>query len=529
MVLAATGELSFLDIQNEFGGTNPIGMDEYYSNGAYATSISGIPISGNEISFAVFRGKSKKVLIPITTSTAYYSSLTRVNGSSFAIIQAGIDPDVQLQMNSVSYNSQVTHVYAQHRLQDFSSVEINFEIYITTSSVADAIWFYMGQSLIPDSSRMEGDTGTGYQLIFEVYNSNTTIPRGINLFKNGSASALNYSTTSHIADAWLPVKIIYNKSATNTWAVYFNGINIINYSDPNHSTWLSNSGRFWGFGSRTGGATGSFYIRRVNVNVTPPMLLQYTKAEAISWVAPLTGNIRVLVVAGGGGAGGAIAGGGGGGGVVYNSALAVNKESAYALTVGAGGTAGGYASAPAPGNGGSSIFGSITAIGGGAGGMYGFVGGASGGSGGGGAGNATTSTITSGGAGTAGQGNAGGAGYVYGSGSFAVAAGGGGAGGVGANATAAPGGAGGAGGAGVANSITGVTVYYGGGGGGGARYAAGGQGGQGGGGNGASGSSGTTISNAVAGTNGLGGGAGGGANEASGQPGGSGVIIIAYP
>jgi hypothetical protein len=526
MVLQSSGAISFSDVQTEFGGTNPISMSEYYSDGPYATVVSGIPASANAINMSTFRGKSKQ--LPVTSSTTYYSDLTRVNGSSFNITQSGTNPDVQLQMNSSSYTGQVTHVYAQERLQDFSRVVITFEIFISSSSVADALWFYMGQTTTPSSSTSEGNTGTGYQLIFEVFNNNVTVPQGINLYKNNSTSAVNYSTTSHIASQWLQVAITYTKSTTNTWYVSFNGSNIINYSDPNHTSWLSNTGRFWGFGCRTGGSTGDFWIRRVNVNVTPPMLLQYTITGSTSWVAPFTGNVKALIVGGGGGSGGAIAGGGGGGGVTYVAAASVTKGTSYTLTVGTGGTAGGNVSGPAAGNGSNSQFNTYTSLGGGAGGIYSYSAGASGGSGGGGAGNATTSAVTSGGSGTSNQGNNGGNGFVYGAGSYSVGGGGGGAGGAGGNATS-QGGVGGAGGNGVASSITGSIVYYGGGGGGASRYSSGGTGGLGGGGNGASGSSGTTTSIAVAGTNGLGGGAGGGGNETNGQTGGSGIVILAIP
>lgn len=526
MVLQSSGAISFSDVQTEFGGTNPISMSEYFSDGMNATAVSGIPASANAINMGTFRGKSKQ--LPITSSTTYYTDLTRVNGSAFNIIQGGTDPNVQLQMNSSSYTGQVTHVYGQERLQDFSRVVITFEIFISSTSVADALWFYMGQTTTPSSSTTEGNTGTGYQLIFEVFNGNVTIPQGISLYKNGSTSAVNYSTTSHIASQWLQVAITYNKSSTNTWYVSFNGSNIISYSDPSHSTWLSNTGRFWGFGSRVGGSTGDFWLRRVNVNVTPPMVLQYTITGSTSWVAPLTGNVKALIVGGGGGSGGALAGGGGGGGVTYIASASITKGTSYTLAVGAGGTAGGNVSGPAPGNGSNSQFGSNVSLGGGAGGIYGYSGGASGGSGGGGAGNATSSSVTLGGSGTSNQGFAGGNGFVFGTGSLSVAGGGGGAGGSGSNATSS-GGQGGVGGIGIANSITGSAVYYGGGGGGASRYSSGGVGGLGGGGSGATGSSGTTTLVAVAGSNGLGGGAGGGGNETNGQIGGSGVVILAIP
>jgi hypothetical protein len=288
MVLQSTGPIKLSDIQTEFGGINPIVMNEYFSDISYALGVSGIPASGNPLNVGSFRGKARSV--SSTSNNTYYSDLTRLNGSSFTIVQSGTNPDVQLQMNSASYTSQVTHVYGQHRLQDFSALEINFEIFISSSAAADALWFYMGQSVTPDTTQYEGITGTGYQLIFEVYNA--PIPRGINLYKNGGTSAVNYSTTSHISSTWLPVKIVYKKSSTNTWSITFNGTNIINYSDPNHATWLANSGRFWGFGSRVGGETGNFYIRRLNVQIYSFSSHTFTNAGVTGSTGPTLSQCR---------------------------------------------------------------------------------------------------------------------------------------------------------------------------------------------------------------------------------------------
>jgi hypothetical protein len=62
MVLQSTGVISLENIQTEFGGANPIGLDEYYLNGAYTTGsgATGIPTSGG-ISLGSFYGKSKVV------------------------------------------------------------------------------------------------------------------------------------------------------------------------------------------------------------------------------------------------------------------------------------------------------------------------------------------------------------------------------------------------------------------------------------------------------------------------------------
>lgn len=243
-------------------------------------------------------------------------------------------------------------------------------------------------------------------------------------------------------------------------------------------------------------------------------------------------SVEVLVVAGGGG-GGTGGGGGGGGGVLYSSNYSVTPGAAITVTVGNGGTNtstwGGNG-----GQGGNSVFGNLTAIGGGAGGhRYSSPTQGLGGSGGGNAGGSSGSGTVTMANGTAGQGFAGGSSIVNGSTQEEPGGGGGGAGGPGANSTApvdtsnaaANSAAAGAGGIGVAYDISGTLTYYGGGGGGSNRNGVGASGGLGGGGAGGA--------SPVAGTNGLGGGGGGTGYSGYGgggtsAVGGSGVVIVRY-
>jgi hypothetical protein len=241
-------------------------------------------------------------------------------------------------------------------------------------------------------------------------------------------------------------------------------------------------------------------------------------------------SVQYLVVAGGaaGGAGfGGGAGGGGaggyrssvtgessGGGSSAESPITVQPLTAYTVTIGAGG-------APVNGNvlgtnGGNSVFGSITSLGGG--GASSQIAGASGGCGGGGG---ELSGVTAGGAGTSGQGYAGGTGNFSGGN---AGAGGGGAGAVGGNSSS---GAVGAGGIGVQSSITGTATYRAGGGGASGNGLPGSSGGLGGGGNGGPGSGGSgTVTSGAANTGGGGGGTYlAGAGTAGG---GSGIVIIRY-
>ena len=266
-----------------------------------------------------------------------------------------------------------------------------------------------------------------------------------------------------------------------------------------------------------------------------------------------------LVVGGGGGGGGANssargAGGGGAGGFLQGSTNLVSSD--YSVVVGAGGAGGANSSDlnELYGNSGAnSVFGSLTAFGGGPGSrgadnsstaLRAIGVGSGGGAGGGGA---NIIAGLSGDLGTPGQGTSGGASVNNTSSNPNGASNnrwaGGGGGGAGSEATSgdqAPKGdggdgfaKGGNGGSGAISTITGSSVTYAGGGGGGAVATAtfdspssiAGTGGSGGGGNGGAGNNGSSGANGV---NGLGGGGGGAASSGTGGNGGSGVVIVRY-
>lgn len=69
-----TTTVSLLDIQNEFGGTNPIGLNEYYNiSGSPTFNVTGIPSTG-QIDLNSFKGKSKPITsiqrtVNLTTGT----------------------------------------------------------------------------------------------------------------------------------------------------------------------------------------------------------------------------------------------------------------------------------------------------------------------------------------------------------------------------------------------------------------------------------------------------------------------------
>jgi len=239
-------------------------------------------------------------------------------------------------------------------------------------------------------------------------------------------------------------------------------------------------------------------------------------------VLPLTLSVDLLLVGGGGGGGGAYVatrgagGGGGAGGFRSLTAQSFSANTNYTVTVGAGGS--GVATATtngSPGN--ASVFGSLSAAGGGFGGGGGKASpntnGGNGGSGGGaglntssggtgGTGNTPTTTPSQGS-------NGGNSTYAGGGGGGASAAGGTGIQDVGGN-----------GGNGSSSSLSGVSTVYAGGGGGGDYLGTPGTGGSGGGAN--AGNNNGTVNT---------GGGGGGAVPATLNTGsgGSGIVIAKYP
>lgn len=278
----------------------------------------------------------------------------------------------------------------------------------------------------------------------------------------------------------------------------------------------------WGAQWEDGATATEYFPQTGNKTATTWTNLTTTTAA----VAPDLTSVEVLVVAGGG-AGAFTGSGGGAGGVLYNANFPVAAGSSYTATVGAGGFGAPFANGQAGAN---SVFGSLTAFGGGGGVTHGSSAGQNGGSGGGAAQVYTAGTSCSPGLGTDSQGFMGGQTPIGVNDWPGGSAGGGGAGG--------PGQRGGANIQGYGNggigrffpqfaSIGGSPAGWFGGGGGGGEVSHGfiTEGGLGGGGTGTPDAAG---SNGVANTGG--GGAGGGYSGPyfQGGNGGSGIIIVRY-
>lgn len=189
----------------------------------------------------------------------WYSIMTAVNIVGPALTTQGSDPNVQYQLGFSSGNT-VNELYKQIPIQNYSNFVLYFQIYVLNTSGADGLFCYIGSDTY---DIIEGGGFDSFSLNFQIYTG--IIPQGIYLRDGSSTTRGFYNTTEFLTNTWQDVYIYYTKGTTNTWQIYWNGTNVINYSDPNNATYVANAGNYFGFGFRDGGVAGSAWIRRVQL------------------------------------------------------------------------------------------------------------------------------------------------------------------------------------------------------------------------------------------------------------------------
>lgn len=69
MPLQTSGAISFSNLQTEFGGANPISLNEYYRNaGRVDKTVTDVPVTGNAISMNMFYGEANAVALSVVAS-----------------------------------------------------------------------------------------------------------------------------------------------------------------------------------------------------------------------------------------------------------------------------------------------------------------------------------------------------------------------------------------------------------------------------------------------------------------------------
>jgi hypothetical protein len=273
MALQSSGQISLSNIQTVFGGTNPIAISEYYSNNVNVpTGTVGIPASGL-ISFSNFYGKSKA--LPITYSNImsvndWYTSpiaVSYANNPNVMTTDGTTNPNVHMMLGSALESGTTTHMFYQERLQNYASVSFEFQIWMSQDR-GGALFLYLGHNVPPTDTLFQNQNGPAYKVVFQATDNNSSLSTGIHIVRANSSSAqVSFSTTSHMASTWIPVKIIYNRSSTNTIQVYFNNNLVLTDNHPSVEHFVtSTSGRFWGIGCRNSLVSPGYnYIRRLQV------------------------------------------------------------------------------------------------------------------------------------------------------------------------------------------------------------------------------------------------------------------------
>ncbi len=196
----------------------------------------------------------------------WYSIMNINKTGTFTNVSGLSDPNVQYQLVGIVANSSNT-VFNSTRVQNYNNFTCSFDVYL--ESVTDhGFYFYCGAT--SSTTVPTGTAGTsansGYYFYFQV-----TGTRGIYLY-NDQGQQLAYSPVSFwtTISAYIPITIIYNRSTTNTWTLNVASNDILVYSDPNNTNWVSNiAGDFWGIGGRSTTSAMNMYIRRVELSYTP--------------------------------------------------------------------------------------------------------------------------------------------------------------------------------------------------------------------------------------------------------------------
>ena len=149
MTLQSSGPISLANIQTEFGGSNPISLNEYYAGGLYVpagtSGVNGAIPSSGQISFANFYGTSSVIVIaqpPVDNNiTGRRQASYIIFGSSQTYSQINLTAPVFLG-NAVTPTSQSSD-YAIMMVQNYGD-PLNYNTG-STSNVLNT-WFSLDGS-----------------------------------------------------------------------------------------------------------------------------------------------------------------------------------------------------------------------------------------------------------------------------------------------------------------------------------------------------------------------------------------------
>lgn len=176
----------------------------------------------------------------LNTNNWYNIGFINNSGGSFVPIISGSDPLTQLQLTDGRVGVGTGFAFANQPVMKYDSFTLTFQL--LCSGNGDWLNLYFGVG------------GYGQNFHFQVYGYNGISFNGIN------------SPTNWFNNTWNNIRIEYLRGPTNTWTMFFNETQIIQYSDP---TWYNEPGSQWGFSTFNGAATFVSYIRQLEMTIAP--------------------------------------------------------------------------------------------------------------------------------------------------------------------------------------------------------------------------------------------------------------------
>ena len=158
MALPASGPLAFTNIQTEFGGTNPIGLNEYYRGGPFvpvSTSTATIPSSGT-IAANNFYGTANRINVPLTIGSPVYNYDVYTQASASPSYVAGISDVAVTVSPGVTVGSTSTGAYAMLVPSSFSPGDT---VTITNNGVIQGMGGAGGPGQFGASNGVPGSVG----------------------------------------------------------------------------------------------------------------------------------------------------------------------------------------------------------------------------------------------------------------------------------------------------------------------------------------------------------------------------------
>jgi hypothetical protein len=193
----------------------------------------------------------------LTSNTTWYPSATSPihynNWSSTLTLNKilyyqpeliGSGPSAIYRLSDGNNNAQNV-LYASSPIQNSSGFILKFDL-TTIYSVGDDSAFF---AFFGATDTSIGSYGGSNSYTLTINTGNSPLP-GFYLYRSGSIVASYTTNAINIPVSNKSLIIQYTKGTTDTLKIYYDGTNVLNYSDTNIASWLASAGTYYGIGCR---------------------------------------------------------------------------------------------------------------------------------------------------------------------------------------------------------------------------------------------------------------------------------------